>query len=308
MKPTAAIFCLWVLVTSQARVVGQVVSESTVDKASYGAGEVIQVTMRLTNAGNEVVVLKSDCNGPAFSVDEVELFYQACVAYTHAFWFAPGSWLEFGWTMAPNELGLPENDGTHRLVARFAHLADTLHFQAAASEGFVVDISFDTGIHPDTLSSIKGRLNATVLDHQDFGNGSTHERWQTRGQTVTESLPIYTAHPSLRYFEPARFLGNITQVGTEPEELPVEITVSAAYPNPFSNRTSFSVTVASPQVVLVDMYDVLGRSVGRLYRGLMLPGTEYPMSFHADGHVAGLYTYRVTGEFFRATGHVTLVR
>ncbi len=307
MKLRTAFVGLCVLVASQSRLEAQVISETMVDKMAYSAGEAVEVTMNLTNVGSEVVVLTSDCNAPVFSVNEVDLVFQACVPYIHPFSFAPGSSMEFRWTMVPNDLGLPENDGTHRLVARFAHLADTLSFEAAASQGFLVDVSFDEGIHPDTLSSLKNRLNATVLDHRDFGNGVIYEHWQTWGRTVSESAPIYAAHPNIRSFEPFRFLGEITQVGTAPEELPLEITVSPAYPNPFSNRTSFSVTVASPQEVQVAVYDVLGRTVVRLYRGMMLPGTEYPMSFQANGHGAGQYILRVTGEFFQATGQVTLV-
>jgi choice-of-anchor B domain-containing protein len=97
-------------------------------------------------------------------------------------------------------------------------------------------------------------------------------------------------------------------VASEQDATPGSVALSAAYPNPFADRTQFELTLGDAQEVDVAVYDVLGRRVVDLFRGTL--GANEQRSFMFDGTAlpAGLYFIRVTGEDFAETRQVALTR
>jgi hypothetical protein len=81
-----------------------------------------------------------------------------------------------------------------------------------------------------------------------------------------------------------------------------------AYPNPFRGQARVEVAVREAQQVTVEVYDVLGRRVARLFDGAVAASQTEALAFSASGLGSGLYVVRVTGETFRATRRLTLVR
>jgi hypothetical protein len=77
---------------------------------------------------------------------------------------------------------------------------------------------------------------------------------------------------------------------------PATIDLSAARPNPFASETRFAVTLDRTASVELGIYDVTGRLVNRLYRGVLPSGTrEFTWNgAGADGSRAatGVYFYR----------------
>lgn len=84
--------------------------------------------------------------------------------------------------------------------------------------------------------------------------------------------------------------------------------LSAASPNPFDFRTSFSIEVEERQEILVEVYNLLGQRVRSLYQGVLEPGFPMTLHFEAENLPNGLYVYRVRGETFEASRKVTLLR
>ena len=86
------------------------------------------------------------------------------------------------------------------------------------------------------------------------------------------------------------------------------VRLAAPHPNPFRDRTRLVLTVRQPQRVRVEVYDLLGRRVARLFDGEV--AAHQPQAFTFDGTALppGLYVYRVTGEAFSQHGTMTLAR
>ncbi len=84
--------------------------------------------------------------------------------------------------------------------------------------------------------------------------------------------------------------------------------VTAAFPNPTSDHAVFAVQVDRSQGVRVDVYDVLGRRVMRLYDGVMPPGVSQKFGIGTEDLPSGLYYYSVTGEEASLTRAVILQR
>jgi hypothetical protein len=89
---------------------------------------------------------------------------------------------------------------------------------------------------------------------------------------------------------------------------PAAFQLTHPHPNPFREAASFTLTVAESQRVEAVLYDVLGRRIAVLHRG-MTPARQ-PISLQVDAQplTSGLYIVRVTGERFTASRKITLLR
>jgi hypothetical protein len=84
--------------------------------------------------------------------------------------------------------------------------------------------------------------------------------------------------------------------------------LSSAYPNPFNPATSFSLTVKERQEVTVEVFNLLGNRVSRLFEGTMESGERRTFTFNADDLPSGIYLYRARGETFTAARQMTLLK
>ena len=88
-----------------------------------------------------------------------------------------------------------------------------------------------------------------------------------------------------------------TSVAEEPDGLPHLFTLSQNYPNPFNPATRIEFSVASAGRAQLDVFNILGERVARLYDDIALPGQTYVVAFGSDSHAglaSGVYLYRLT--------------
>jgi len=104
----------------------------------------------------------------------------------------------------------------------------------------------------------------------------------------------------------ARFRSDVVS-GEDAATTPDAAHLSAAYPNPFADRASFTLRLDDAQRVRVELYDVRGRRVALLHDG-PLSASEHRFEIDGTGLAAGTYLYVASGERFRDEGRVTLVR
>ncbi len=91
-------------------------------------------------------------------------------------------------------------------------------------------------------------------------------------------------------------------------EIPGAYVLSDAFPNPFNPQTKFTLMLAAPQKVKVEVFDVAGRRVALLHEGLLEADRSHWFTFDARGLSSGLYFYRVAAERFTATKAMTLAK
>ncbi|QXD14026.1 hypothetical protein GQ464_011210 [Rhodocaloribacter litoris] len=116
---------------------------------------------------------------------------------------------------------------------------------------------------------------------------------------------------SLGLLFPTRLALDVHEGATGREEASVAgppVPLSAPHPNPFGTTTRFALTPPRTGYVTLDVFDGLGRHVGRLFAGALPAGTARSFTFDAASLPPGLYTIRATGPGYQASRRVVRVR
>ncbi|HMB90884.1 MAG TPA: T9SS type A sorting domain-containing protein [Rhodothermales bacterium] len=119
--------------------------------------------------------------------------------------------------------------------------------------------------------------------------------------------------------QPGRHVFRLKQVGPDGSslysaevealiEVPGDFFSTSAYPNPFNDATTFTLTVKETQHVELAVYDMLGRRVAELHNGLVEANQIRTFRFKADNFSSGTYFLRAVGNTFLTTQQVLLVK
>lgn len=91
-------------------------------------------------------------------------------------------------------------------------------------------------------------------------------------------------------------------------EVPGTHMLGAAYPNPFNPQTRFTLAVGRDQHVDIEVYNLLGKRLSVLHTGTLTADKVHTFTLDGVGLPSGVYLYQVTGEQFRETRRVMLVK
>jgi hypothetical protein len=131
----------------------------------------------------------------------------------------------------------------------------------------------------------------TSSDPKYFGVVAT-ENVTTQGHvTISEAVVVY--NPS-------------TAVGNE-RARPVQFALRQNYPNPFNPTTRIEFEIAAADLVVMRVFDLLGREVTTLVNDKLQPG-KYEATFEANGLAGGVFLYRLQTSSFTETKQMVLLR
>ena len=89
--------------------------------------------------------------------------------------------------------------------------------------------------------------------------------------------------------------------------LPKYFNLSQNYPNPFNASTVLSYDLPKRSAVAIDIYDILGRKVARLFEGVS-PAGSHSVIWHADSFSSGVYFYKIQAEDYLETKKMVLLK
>ncbi len=178
-----------------------------------------------------------------------------------------------------------------------------------SSDSLLYDFSLDNGDTLRVLFLQGDTLVTTVYSSLQY----VFEEWRPTWSFQTQSLHSYfyyfedvTDNIGRTYSEveagyneycigaviDGRQYGTITGVRQEQNLLPQQHSLSQNYPNPFNPTTSITFDISHSSLVVLKVYDLLGREVATLVNEKLGPGS-YTRQWDASGLSSGVYFYRL---------------
>ena len=91
------------------------------------------------------------------------------------------------------------------------------------------------------------------------------------------------------------------------KEMPEEIMIDAAYPNPFNPVTHISFGIDRDSYVQVKIYDIIGKEIATLANGTYLSG-YHNLTWNADNFASGMYFVRLEANNYVQTQKLLLLK
>lgn len=173
---------------------------------------------------------------------------------------------------------------------------------------YVVQGNYTAGVRVLDISDIENPYELAYFDtHPENDDISFNGVWAAypffkSGVMVANSTPH-----GLFVLQPTSF--NLVRTSTEEleRELPDSFVLDAARPNPFNPSTTLTLRVPNTQHVRVAAFDVMGREVATVYKGVLETGT-HDLQFNGGHLPSSTYLIVATGTLSLQTQLVTLVK
>jgi len=91
------------------------------------------------------------------------------------------------------------------------------------------------------------------------------------------------------------------------KEMPDEVLLVSAYPNPFNPVTNITFGIENDAVVMAKVFDINGREIAELANGMYSAG-YHVVNWNADSHSSGLYFLTITIDGFASSNGQQLVQ
>lgn len=100
---------------------------------------------------------------------------------------------------------------------------------------------------------------------------------------------------------------NLVGLANQNNTIPAGFEIKQNYPNPFNPSTTIEYSISKASHVMLKIYDVVGRQVGIVADEYKQAG-NYKVNFDAGRLSSGVYFYTLSGDGFKETKRMTLVR
>jgi hypothetical protein len=130
--------------------------------------------------------------------------------------------------------------------------------------------------------------------------------WQgyVQRQTDADSYACFKSGQTLKFYSLDFPTGVNDSVGGA---LPRSFRLQRPYPNPFNATVTVPVTIGRSEKITVDVLNVQGQAVARLYEGVPKRG-ELQLQWQAGGNASGVYLVRLSGSGQTETAKVILLK
>lgn len=297
-------------------------ASASVDQETYAYGETITFRYTLTNTTG----MRQQGYGPSSGF--VGITYgslalpEVVTADGRPYVFDAGQSQTWVWVLRPEDLGVPEADGTQTIWGHVGvnwgdepgqpgdpeamQLAVPVTFEAPRYLGGPLLVGFPAA-NVDTVAALRGAVQATLAESYDQGNGTLIETWQVDGIALAEAIQILDGNGTITSVE--RSILSVSGFLTAAEYAAATATViTPPSPNPSVASATFTVRLGAPEAVTVDLLDARGRRMAVLHDGPLAAGLDHPFTVASTALPTGVYVVRVTGPTVRKTQRVTVSR
>ena len=324
MKKSFETILLFVLV-SMGNIYAQLDIKISTNKTDYAYGETIYITCTVSNTTDSTInILLSDYKScqAEFEFDNFKSYeWTTCSPLSEELIFYPKSSKKYYWTVDPNRFGLPDIEGTHKLVGYYSYelppysssnnidLLDSLYFDAPVFLGGQLVVGFPEQ-NDSLVSELKDSLEVTVIQRDDFPEGIV-VIWQVLGvylDSLFNKLENDKRLDHIQYNRKIQYDSISTITAVEPiNGLIDKYYLSDAYPNPFNPTTMIRYRIPERGLVTLKVYDAIGTEIETIADGYY-PAGVHEVIFDASKLSSGIYLYRINTGTYQATRKMMVVK
>ena len=164
-----------------------------------------------------------------------------------------------------------------------------------------------------------GQISAIqmVLSHdRDFALELTQDAWVSDYKTVDNKTTLIVVMPNSDYLftpsgeytiEESIVLNSTNEIDVTFNAIPVEFSVSNAYPNPFNPVTAINISLPEDNMVNVNVYNVAGQMIDAVFSNNLTAGS-HSISWDASNLSSGVYLIRTEAGKNISTQKVMLLK
>jgi len=315
--------------------VAQVTLDIRTDNSSYGYGNAAQVCLDITNTSDETIQHEiQDCQFPIQIDDNTFMFNQyrigACpmdcsqsiqeyvipagetVSICSTFWMEDQNLCSAQSPYTPDVNFTVQDKHT---ITAFGNEFD-IHLSGLAVEYESV-AAFQTEEGSVIEWSTLSETNNLGFEIEKLSNGefNTIGFVEGHGSTLQSKSYRFVDPTFTSSFEVARYrLKQIDSDGSHRYSKEIELIaeiestfeIGEAFPNPFVDSASFSLSVKKAQQLSVKLYDDMGREIQVVWEGAMRANETRNLNIYANDLAAGTYFYHIEGEHFSQTKSISV--
>ncbi len=168
-------------------------------------------------------------------------------------------------------------------------------------EGKIFNAKIKNNLNQKLLLQVEGMVNFNNYEIYLLDN-SLHKFYDLHNKNNIEIKPSSNEKDFQIIIGSRNFIENI-----KIENIPVEFFLSDNYPNPFNPVTTIEYSIPQKELVIIKIFDILGKDVKTLINEIKAPG-YYQIDFNAKSFASGIYFYRMESGSFITTKKLILVK
>lgn len=297
-------------------VFAQVVTEATSNKTVYEYGEIMEVSLKVTNTSDEPFAYRGSSTGKhyvySFSGFDTSPRYWLTDEVRDTLW--KNQSIEITWQIEPKFTSFPTFTGEQTVKMHIWGASDSVKFQAQQYVGGDVFVYFDR----DVVDTTEARNYADSLRievyEEYYGNKVYHPGYFWKVDSMLVDTLIHELLLDEKVLE-AEIRGrygirSVDYVRTSIEEQDLErqdFSLSQNYPNPFNPETKIEFTLPRSGYIELTVFDLMGRKVRTLIERTMASG-DHTVNFNSEELPSGTYIYRLKTSSGVITKKLTLIK
>lgn len=292
-----------------AQAVAQISSTVTSDRTDYTYGEIIKITMTISNNSEDELVTyrgSSTLRTVVRSFSGIELRPDPITTDEMRDTIHIGETREIRWQLDPSELALPQKDGEQTVIVRALSVVDSVKFNAPKFTGGEVFLYFEEETDMEKIDHLRDSLDVQVIEEDHPGY-----TWYLREFMVDSVMSdllkrdyVLEAHIPGR--EDVRAISHISTAAEGLNDIP-QYTLSQNYPNPFNPTTEINFELEKAAFVELNIYDLTGRKIETIASKVFLSGA-HSVTFDARHLSSGTYIYQLKTEAGTTSKKFTLIK
>lgn len=288
----------------------QITSSVTSDRADYVYGEIIKITMTISNNSEDELVTyqgSGTLRTVVRSFSGIELLPDIVTTDDFRDTIHVGETREVRWQLDPSELALPQKDGEQTVIVRALSVVDSVKFNAPKFIGGEVFLYFEEETEMEKINHLRDSLGVRVIEEDHPGY-----TWYLR-EFMADSVisKLIKRDYVLEAFVPARqdvrAISHRTITETEKTGDIPTFSLDQNYPNPFNPTTKISFNLEQASFVELGIYDLMGRKVKELTNRRYLQG-YHSVLFDATDFSSGTYIYQLKTNSGTISKKLTLIK